>query len=1859
MHIFVQLLLVCCRRRSCYNEIKTSSFKSTCPHTATVVSAAVGMADLDSLKSARSSAKRAVTTSATRLQHGISLRMDSVPDMAKNLDTKYCDFLSATGAYRAECIDRQAGPEYTTINNLTLDQYDLEVQTSYVTGRDAYRTYVSSFTMQSSLPHNTSVTRGGGASSGGLSNLSPASGASTNPPVYLKKREVPKFSGRHKDWPEFKSVWEKIVVPSLLNKTALATELKLSCKGGPGYDEISNISAGSETAYEDMWKSLCVHFDNVTLSVNSALDEMTYFKRVIENDYSSIVKLIRGIDSIYQQLKVLKQIDMVTNREVNTMMSYFPPLLRKDWAETYYLMESSKQLKPFESLHGFLDEKMKCAKLMADTQQTLSEPNTGTKNHKSSYNASTAKPVDKCVIHGLPHSTDSCRLFLSLSISERRDKLSTDRRCFRCFGNHPRAKCRANSPCGKCGRTSHHTLMCSPPNDTGTPNYTGKTNARTVQVKDHTSTPVEVSSASRNGSGVALYAIFEVPVTSSSHKAVVFCDDGADASFISEAGVRKLKATKIRNAPIEMTTLNGTQTVPSSLYEITLVTTNGKRVSIVAFSLPQLTGSVSKLSEEVIHQIFPGFDLRVLRRPEEQVDLLLGGDYFGLHPKHEVASDGKHLSVMQGDLGVCLQGFHPLLRESTTKDSCFGHTVTERCSHRVVHQVVIHPEYNPGVNRCQAGVVSGSDSEVSPSLSQSSNSDGISPSLIQGSHPDEVNQSLNGVSPPQVQSSNSDVVSPPQVQSSSSDVVSPPQVQSSSSDAVSPSLNKSSSSEVSPSQGLSSNCEVSPSLNQSSSSEISPSGDMSFNSEVSPSLVQSSDFEVSPSTDPSPCPSLSQVPSCNDVGLSLIQANHSDGPLETVSFNSEVGVSPQKQAQCFSVSVPSIDSFIIGEQLGTEVMPKCGACKCGKCPIMGHTYSFKEEQELKLINSKLHYDEKQAVWVTGYPWICDPYLLPNNYPAAMATLKSTEKKLSTDSDWASKYSEQIKDHEDRGVARKLSREELDLWSGPVFYLSHMALEQPKSLTTPVRLVFNSSQIYRGISLNSFLAKGPDCYNNNLLGMLLRWRENPVVMVGDIKKMYNSVFLEELEQHTHRFLWRDLEDRPPDTWCMTRVNLGDRPAGTIAIVAKDMTADMFKHINERAAHMIKYSTYTDDIIDSIDDFPTALQLSEGVDLILSKGGFKTKGWTFGGSGVPDSSSEVKVVLGVSWVASEDVILFPIVLNFSPKRRNVHTGPNMTSTDIPHGIPSILTRRIVLQQVMMVFDPFGFLAPFLLRAKVLLRETWILQLGWDDPLPSAMCSAWVSFFIQLFEIEHLRFSRCVKPDQAVGSPMLILLSDGSEIAYGCAAYIRWTLEDGSYWCRLLLAKCRIAPINRISIPQMELNGAVLSKRCRKVIESECRFKFDKTLHLVDSETVLGMINKLSTRFKVYEGVRVGEIQAATQGDVSCWGWISGTSNIADWVTRGRGPGDVSPSTAWFVGPDFLYTPIETWNTRFSPLIPDAQLPGEKKVHVEVRAVKLNLSSYARCSSLAHIVGALARVIAILRSSSFKGGSSPLITPELLTEAERHLLQEAQSSAWTASSVKLQFRTLLPVMLDGLWVVGVRISHCSPLTPDNKPQILLPNKHPLTRMMMEKVHRECCHRGRDGTLAKFRARFWTAHASKMSKSVCEKCQLCKLINAKRLSQLMGQMPPARLSPAPPFDSVMLDLFGPYHVRGEVQKRTTGKAWGVIFTDLCCRAVHIEVMFGYDTKSFLLALSRFAAVRGWPSKIFSDPGSQLRGASEELRKVWKSIDQQTLKIHGSRQGLKWTFGPTDSPWYQGAVEALIKSAKKAIHLSVKDRRL
>ena len=96
-------------------------------------------------------------------------------------------------------------------------------------------------------------------------------------------------------------------------------------------------------------------------------------------------------------------------------------------------------------------------------------------------------------------------------------------------------------------------------------------------------------------------------------------------------------------------------------YEFTITTNTGKRVTIRAYGMEQITGKVNKLDPKVLKKLLPEYDPESLQRKSANVVVLLGCDFFGLHPKHKEAKCGENLSVMSGELGTCLQETHPQL----------------------------------------------------------------------------------------------------------------------------------------------------------------------------------------------------------------------------------------------------------------------------------------------------------------------------------------------------------------------------------------------------------------------------------------------------------------------------------------------------------------------------------------------------------------------------------------------------------------------------------------------------------------------------------------------------------------------------------------------------------------------------------------------------------------------------------------------------------------------------------------------------------------------------------------------------------------------------------------------------------------------------------------------------------------------------------------------------------------------------------------------------------------------------------------------------------------------------------------------
>ena len=342
-----------------------------------------------------------------------------------------------------------------------------------------------------------------------------------------------------------------------------------------------------------------------------------------------------------------------------------------------------------------------------------------------------------------------------------------------------------------------------------------------------------------------------------------------------------------------------------------------------------------------------------------------------------------------------------------------------------------------------------------------------------------------------------------------------------------------------------------------------------------------------------------------------------------------------------SVSHISLSQFFLVESMGVECTPKCGGCRCSKCAPGSKSLTLKEERELAIMEKHLiHVDDHFEV---TYPWIKDLNCLPDNKSIALKKLFQLEKRLCKDEEWKRVYSEQMQDMFDRQVARKISQDEINKYNGPVHYITHHAVIKKESLTTPIRIVFNSSLNFNGHVLNEYWAKGPaDGCINKLLKILLRFRENECGFIGDITKMYHMIKISQLDQHTHRFLWHGGRYKQNiDTCAMTSVSFGDKPAGAIAILALRKTTELGKSSYPVASSVIIGSSYVDDIIDSVDSYEHALQLTSDIDKVLKIGGFQVKGWTLsGGAGKVIKFNIEEKVLGIIWNSSTDSFYFKV-------------------------------------------------------------------------------------------------------------------------------------------------------------------------------------------------------------------------------------------------------------------------------------------------------------------------------------------------------------------------------------------------------------------------------------------------------------------------------------------------------------------------------------------------------------------------------------------------------------------------------------------
>ena len=171
------------------------------------------------------------------------------------------------------------------------------------------------------------------------------------------------------------------------------------------------------------------------------------------------------------------------------------------------------------------------------------------------------------------------------------------------------------------------------------------------------------------------------------------------------------------------------------------------------------------------------------------------------------------------------------------------------------------------------------------------------------------------------------------------------------------------------------------------------------------------------------------------------------------------------------------------------------------------------------------------------------------------------------------------------------------------------------------------------------------------------------------------------------------------------------------------------------------------------------------------------------------------------------------------------------------------------------------------------------------------------------------RCYFPKETtVTSTQLHGFSDASEKAYSGVVYIRMEDSTGAVHTSLITSKTRVAPIKRLTIPRLELNGVLIMAR----LLSHCMDVLDLPLSSVhawtDSTIVLAWIQGNPHRFKVYIGNRVTQILDLTPAD--SWKHVISEENPADCASRGIFPSELLTHDLWWKGPPWLSLPPSDW-------------------------------------------------------------------------------------------------------------------------------------------------------------------------------------------------------------------------------------------------------------------------------------------------------------------------------------------------------------
>ena len=860
-------------------------------------------------------------------------------------------------------------------------------------------------------------------------------------------------------------------------------------------------------------------------------------------------------------------------------------------------------------------------------------------------------------------------------------------------------------------------------------------------------------------------------------------------------------------------------------------------------------------------------------------------------------------------------------------------------------------------------------------------------------------------------------------------------------------------------------------------------------------------------------------------------------------------------------------------------------------------------------------------YIVELPRIPDPPQLGESRAAAVRCFTQNKKSLQKKGQWET-FSSVMKEYGQLHHAEVVPESELSKPASQTYYLPAHGILKQDSTTTKVRAVFDASaSTTTGVSLNNTLLPGPSLFPP-LTSVLNKFRQHQVAICGDVSKMFREILLADTDKDYHRFIWDDEWERIQD-WRMLRLTFGVASSPFLAVRVLRQIAEDYKAEYPELFTVVNKSFYVDDVLTGSDSPREAAELRRRLCDLLSLGGMMLRKWR-------SNSKEVLHTIPEE-LRETTTLLIRDNVNSHPKTLGVHWD---SATDTFHlAVPDIHhlqhpTKREVASSVARLYDSLGWFAPVTLQVKLLLQILWRRSTDWDTTILEDLLDRWKDWQSSLPSIADHAIPR--RYHQQSTQPISIQLHgycDASQDAYGAVVYIRLLHPDSTITVSLVTAKTRVGPVKKLTIPRMELNGALLLARLLKTAAEDLEIPLPSIYAWSDSTIALGWISNVHSKWTVYVSNRVKEIREFIPHKQ--WRYVPTGENPADIASRGMSPRQLISSELWWKGPPWLSRPPDSWPTHPSPT--SVVLP-EARIYMYIARVKKppdDLTAlWSRYSSHNHLL----RVITWMKRFCYNSRhpDSKLLQPALqsdeLENTRTMLLKLTQKELFPEELCCLRkgegvhpnskLLSLSPLLDDrGLIRVGGRLE-LSGESYNTKHPVILHSNHPFVKLLVRQIHLDNCHPGPSTLLSVIAHSYYLIAGKKLCKSICQKCVPCKKAYVRTAQQQMGQLPSSRTQLTPPFMVCGVDFAGPFYTKeGNQRKPTIRKNYVCVFICFCTHAIHLERAVDLSTATFLAALSRFANRRGCPKHIYSDHGRNFVGAARELKEVYEVLESESFQ--------------------------------------------